>query len=92
MKYKRNMSLVYFIKNWDNLISKERLFYLNFINDTIVSKYGNTSNKEDQDFILLYKILERNYDEPSSKLLDILDAYNISPLIYEYFENLVKVK
>ncbi len=86
------MSLVYFIKNWDSLISEERLYYLNFINNTIVSKYGNTRNKEDQDFILLYKILERNYDEPRTKLLDILDDYNISPLIYEYFENLVRVK
>lgn len=85
------MSLVYFIRNWDRLIPEERLYYLNYINNQIISK-NKITNKEDEDFIKLYKILERNYKEPSSNLLNTLDTYNISPLIYEYFENLVRVK
>jgi len=85
------MSLVYFIRNWDNLIPEERLYYLNHINNQIISK-NKITNKEDEDFIKLYKILERNYKESSSNLLNTLDTYNISPLIYEYFENLVRVK
>lgn len=85
------MSLVYFIRNWDRLIPEERLYYLNYINNQIISK-NKITNKEDEDFIKLYKILERNYKESSSNLLNTLDTYNISPLIYEYFENLVRVK
>lgn len=85
------MSLVYFIRNWDRLIPEERLYYLNYINNQIISK-NKITNKEDEDFIKLYKILERNYKEPSSNLLNTLDTYNICPLIYEYFENLVRVK
>jgi hypothetical protein len=85
------MSLVYFIRNWDKLIPEERLYYLHDINNQIISK-NKITNKEDEDFIKLYKILERNYQESSSKLLNTLDTYNISPLIYEYFENLVRVK
>ncbi len=85
------MSLVYFIRNWDNLIPEERLYYLNHINNHIISK-NKITNKEDEDFVRLYKILERNYQESSSELLNTLDTYNISPLIYEYFENLVRVK
>ena len=85
------MSLVYFIINWDKLIPEERLYYLHNINNQIISK-NKINNKEDEDFIRLYKILERNYKESSSELLNTLDTCNISPLIYEYFENLVKVK
>ena len=85
------MSLVYFIRNWDRLIPEERLYYLDCINNQIISKIKIT-NKEDEDFIKLYKILERNYQESTSELLNTLDTYNISPLIYEYFENLVRVK
>jgi hypothetical protein len=85
------MSLVYFIRNWDRLNHEERLYYLNHINNQIILK-NKITNKEDEDFIRLYKILERNYKESSSELLNTLDNYNISPLIYEYFENLVRVK
>lgn len=85
------MSLVYFIRNWDKLIPEERLSYLKFINNQIISN-NKITNKEDEDFIKLYKILEKNYQVSSSDLLITLDTYNISPLIYEYFENLVKVK
>jgi uncharacterized protein YfkK (UPF0435 family) len=85
------MSLVYFIRNWDKLIPEERLSYLKFINNQIISN-NKITNKEDEDFIKLYKILEKNYQVSSSDLLFTLDTYNISPLIYEYFENLVKVK
>jgi len=85
------MSLVYFIRNWDKLIPDERLHYLKFINNQIIFNNKITS-KEDEDFIKLYKILEKNYQVSSSDLLITLDTYNISPLIYEYFENLVKVK
>lgn len=85
------MSLVYFIRNWDILTPEERLYYLNHINNQIIFQ-NKITNKEDEDFIRLYKILERNYQESSSELLNTLDNYNISPLIYEYFENLVRVK
>lgn len=85
------MSLVYFIRNWDKLIPEERLYYLHFINNQIISN-NKVTNKEDEDFIKLYKILEKNHQVSSSDLLNTLDTYNISPLIYEYFENLVKVK